>query len=87
MSNIPEARRLLNEGLHLCDWDMVRDAVKLLDRKKPAFVAPRRIAPLTDEQKSEARRLRHVERLSQADIATRLGTIGGRISEALREVA
>ncbi len=86
MSNIPEARRLLNEGLHLCDWGMVRDAVKLLDRKKPDFVAKRKLKPLTDEQRASARTYRR-NGYTVHEIAQSLGTNIGRVSEAINEAA
>jgi DNA-directed RNA polymerase specialized sigma24 family protein len=82
LSNIPEARRLLNEASSLHDWDMVQDAIKLLDRKKPDFVAKRKLKPLTDDQRMTAKAYRR-RGYTVHEIAQALGTNIGRVSEAI----
>lgn len=86
MSDIPEARRLLKAAMcsELDVWAAVDGALKLLDRKKPAFVAPRRVRALSDADKNYARHLRKAG-MAQHEIAIKLKTNGGRISEAINE--
>lgn len=93
MSNIPEVRRIITQlreheleyGPHHIS-NVLWSALKLLDRKKPAFVARGQIKALTDEQKRTARALR-AKRMPLNAIATFLGTNIGRVSEAINEEA
>jgi len=81
VSNIPEARRILIEALEdETPHEHIREALKLLDRKQPAFRAARSIKALTDAQKAEARRLR-ADGMPVNSIARKLGTNHGRVSE------
>lgn len=86
MSNIPRAREILRTALD-DEWaepslrDAIRNALALLDRKKPEFVARRKLLPLTDKEKEQARYLRGTG-MAMNDIARRLNTNLGRISEA-----
>ena len=89
MSNIPEARRILREALELFPdvetlYDAIDEALPHLDRKKPAFVAPRKVRALTPYNKERARALRATG-MSNNDIARLLNTNAGRISEAINE--
>jgi hypothetical protein len=91
-SNIPKAKRLLQAALAAAEIDNViplttaiEQALALMDRKKPTYVAPRVVKALTRRQKQKALEMRKTG-MSQKDIAMRLGTIGGRISEALAEL-
>jgi hypothetical protein len=55
-------------------------------RKPPISVAPRKIRPLTDEEKAKVRMAhRNEPNLSQLELANRFNTNPGRISEALNE--
>lgn len=83
MSNIPEARRLLREALD-CDTphEHIREALALLDRKKPAFKARAKVEPLSETKRIEARRMREGG-MALNDIARRLNTNIGRVSEAI----
>lgn len=55
-------------------------------RKPPISVAPRKIRPLTDEEKVQVRRQHKLyPHLSQLDLANNFNTNPGRISEALNE--
>jgi DNA invertase Pin-like site-specific DNA recombinase len=83
MSNIPEARKLLEQALRGEEDTVtaIQSALLLLDRRRPTFVSPREIRPLTEEQKVEARRLRATG-MPVNTIARKLGTNHGRISEA-----
>lgn len=89
MSNIPKARKLLNEFVdgwnqYAEDISLVFEAIKLLDRKKPEFVAKRRVKALTWRQKMKVRELRATG-MPLHEIAIRMGTNGGRVSEAINE--
>lgn len=88
MSNIPQARSLLQGMLGWELEDHVRETVEaalgLLDRKKPEFVAERKIAPLSDTDKEHARILRK-QGHALNDIARRLQTNIGRVSEAINQ--
>jgi hypothetical protein len=91
-SNIPEARRILTEALENAEnmrdlRDAVDDALRLMTRKKPKYVAPRHYAPPTEEQKAQALALRETG-WSQQHIANflKLGS-GGRVSEIEEEAA
>jgi hypothetical protein len=88
MSNIPLARNILKDTLA---WSLpvpVRDnlteALALMTRKSPEFVARRTIPPLTEPQKAQAILLRKGG-MGVNDIARRLGTNIGRVSEAINE--
>jgi hypothetical protein len=87
-SNIPEAKRILKIALGNSllpgTRDCITTALSLMDRKKPEFVARRKIKALTWRQKMKAREMRKTG-MSQHDIAIRLGTNHGRVSEALEE--
>lgn len=89
MSNIPEARRILTQlrehelecgPYHIAK--VLHEVLKLLDRKKPAFRARSSVPALTDDQRTEARRLRSL-RKPVNEIARILGTNQGRVSEAI----
>ncbi|UCR81403.1 hypothetical protein [Brevundimonas phage AA] len=55
-------------------------------RKPPISVAPRKIRPLTDDEKIRVRAAHRSEpNLSQLELANRFNTNPGRISEALNE--
>lgn len=87
MSDIRKARELLKQAIGMGDapcLELLEQALPLLDRKKPAFRTPAQIKALTFRQKADARRLRE-QGLSMHQIAIRLGTNHGRISEALSE--
>lgn len=73
MSNIPKARELLLEAL------------TLLDREKPKFRAAKKYPRLTEPQKREARFLREDYGLSLNEIAQKLNTNIGRVSEAVNQ--
>jgi hypothetical protein len=87
MSNIPEARRILEEARDHYAYDSgqlygaIVQALELMKRKSPTFVAPRTIAPLSEVDKEWARLLRK-QGLPMNEIARKLGTNLGRISEA-----
>ncbi|MGM5019229.1 hypothetical protein [Tardiphaga sp. 367_B4_N1_1] len=88
-SNIPKAKSILRAAISRdnAEWDMheaIVEALALMDRKKPTFVAKKRLKALTWRQKLKARELRSTG-MSQNEIAIRLGTNHGRISEALEE--
>jgi DNA invertase Pin-like site-specific DNA recombinase len=72
MSDIPEARRL------------IKKALRLMDREKPAFRHRREVSKLTRAQRKRARELR-AEGWSLLQIARSLRTNHGRISEAINE--
>lgn len=93
MSNIPEARRILQEAIagdnsydSTSMYGAITEALALLDRKKPAFVARGQIKALSDEQKRTAVALRKRGMPLNA-IATFLGTNIGRVSEAVNKEA
>lgn len=86
MSDIARAREILRKGL---DGDerflryAVRHALALMTRESPEFIADDKLPPLTREQVKEAIRLRQEERRSINDIARKLKTNIGRVSEAV----
>lgn len=87
MSNIPEARRVLKDALdRFASQEQLREAMwqalDLMTRKSPTFVARRAIPPLTEEDKQYARILRN-NGYALNDIAHQLGTNIGRVSEAV----
>lgn len=91
MSNIPLARRILLDALAgpydaFERTNAIIEALDHLDRKKPAFVTHRTVKALTWRQKAKARHMREHEKMSLHDIAVRLGTNIGRVSEAINEV-
>lgn len=78
MSNIPVARRLLQQAQELLDQTRV-----LLDREKPATRAPRRrVTPSTKEILAF---INDNKRLDQMAVAEHFGTNPGRVSEAVRK--
>jgi hypothetical protein len=88
MSDIPRAREILKKALE--DWwtsdaldsrVAIREALKFLDRKKPEFVAARKVRALSPYNVEYARELRRVG-LSLHEIAVKLKTNVGRVSEA-----
>jgi hypothetical protein len=85
MSDIPEARRLLQFALighdDDTDWQIVTQALALLDRKKPEFVAPRKVRKLSPYNREYARMLRSAG-MSLNEIALKLKSNIGRVSEA-----
>lgn len=97
MSNIPEARNLLKQAFICLDnaseggydvaiaeaLDKITDALVLMSRRKPKFVSPKKIRPLSPAEELRAVYLRNVEHLPLNDIARELKTNLGRISEAL----
>lgn len=85
-SNVPQARTLLHEAtLQIAEAQrLIDEALALMSRRKPDFRAARQVPRLTDAQKARARRLRK-KGMSILDIAHRLNTNHGRISEACSE--
>lgn len=88
MSDIPMARVVLEHALTKDTLEVVRKdiqtALNLMSRKKPAFVAERKIAPLSETDKEHARILRQ-QGHALNDIARRLQTNIGRVSEAINQ--
>ena len=88
MSDIPRAREILKQAqdsapgnekfLRYC----IAQALRYLDREKPEFKAPRKLPALTAEQKALCHQLRG-EGLPLNEIARKLGTNIGRVSEAV----
>lgn len=71
-TQVAEAQRLIDEGL------------ALMARRKPDFRAKRQTPSLTEAQKLRARKMRS-KGMSILDIAHRLKTNHGRVSEACAE--
>lgn len=92
MSNIPEARRILQEAIagdnsydSTSMYCSIVKALELLDRKKPAFRASANAAgSLSEHQRAVARTMR-ASGMALGDIARRLNTNIGRVSEAINE--
>ena len=86
MSDIPRARSRLQDALNsktLSDCKLhVYAALTLMTREKPKFRAPRAIPPLTPYQRAMAQMLRR-RRIPINEIARKLGTNIGRVSEAI----
>lgn len=76
----PENVSQLKRGLA----ERIRRAAEDTKRKPPISVAPRRIRPLTEDEKDNVRALHKQDpTISQLDLAKRFNTNPGRISEAL----
>ena len=89
MSNIPKARALIEDVLTEGTIDTqsrvaLYEALSHMTRKNPEFIARRHNAPLSIEQKVQARRMRN-EGAAMNYIAQLLGTNIGRVSEACAE--
>ena len=86
MSDIPRARAMLQKALDSEDIKFVHQAIKralgLLTREQPEFRTRRKLPPLTREHVQLCRRLRH-QGLPLNEIARKLGTNIGRVSEAI----
>lgn len=84
MSNIPEARRILEAAMggEVDPLWAIESALSLMTRESPKFVAPRRVQPLTEAKVQTAKTLRS-NGMALNDIAVRLGTNIGRVSEAV----
>jgi hypothetical protein len=85
MSNMAQARRLLEEALD-CETphEHIREALKLMYRKQ-GFKAKGKPSPLTYENKLECRELRR-QGMSLHAIGMRFGTNQGIVSFALKEL-
>lgn len=88
MSHIPRARAILQKTLDSDPGNerllryCIRQALALLDRERPEFKAPRKLPTLTTEHVDLCRKL-HAEGKPVNDIARKLGTNIGRVSEAI----
>jgi hypothetical protein len=88
MSDIPRAREILQKALDSDHGNekllryCIREALRLLDREKPEFKAPRKLPTLTHDQVEFCRELRS-DGLPLNEIARKLGTNIGRVSEAI----
>jgi len=91
MSNIPEARRNLEEALDYISPEgfaatLIERALAQMTREKPKHKAPRKHGPPTEAQKAEVRRLHALKTLSQQEIANLVGLgSGGRVSEIVNK--
>lgn len=66
--------------------NMIEKLAEATKRKSPIKVAPRRIRPLTEDQRAHVRRYAaQWPDMSQLELAVRFNTNPGRISEALNE--
>jgi hypothetical protein len=85
MSDIPRARELLKKALESNEewsgYSYVEEALLLLDRKKPTYIAPSKVRALSPFNVAYVRELRRVG-LSLHEIAVKLKTNVGRVSEA-----
>lgn len=84
MSNIPQARKELEQVLTMIDvmHATIEGALKMLDRRKPGFRAERSTPALSPIQKQRCRDLRK-KGYSVLKIAQILKTNHGRVSEAI----
>ena len=86
MSDIPKARRILmlvaDEPDAFVLRKAVREALKLMHRKRPKFIHKPQYAKLDAAGEAAARRLR-AKGISLNDIALRLHTNMGRVSTAI----
>lgn len=88
MSDIPRARAILQRALDAGESNdkfvraCIRQALALLDREKPTFKTERKLPPLTREQVAMAIDYRE-QGLPLNEIARKLGTNIGRVSEAI----
>jgi len=86
MSDIPFARACLQKALKSDELAFVHASIKIalrrLDREQPEFKAPRKLPPLTGQQVDFCRLLRG-HGLPLNEIARKLGTNIGRVSEAI----
>jgi hypothetical protein len=86
VSDIPRARELIKQAIAEINdykaplWEL-EEALKLLDRKKPEFIAPRKTRKLSPYNIEYARLLRATG-MSLADIAVKVKSNIGRVSEA-----
>lgn len=89
VSDIRQARVILEHAVRTGETcgdlrSAIERALPLLDRKKPVFVARAQVKALTFRQKVTARTMRE-QGLPMHQIAIRLGTNHGRVSEAINE--
>jgi hypothetical protein len=88
MSDIPRARAILQKALDSDHGNekllryCIRQALALLDRERPEFTAPRKLPTLTRDHVELCRKLR-AEGRPLNEIARKLGTNIGRVSEAI----
>lgn len=85
MSDIPEARRILEEALKGTNpqWRVaVKKALMLMTRESADFRVPPGYPKLTPKEAVKARRMRS-EGMGVNNIAAQLGTNVGRVSEAI----
>jgi hypothetical protein len=88
MSDIPRARAILQKALDSDHGNermlryCIREALNYLNREKPEFKAPRKLPSLTYDQIEFCRELRSTG-LPLNEIARKLGTNIGRVSEAI----
>lgn len=86
MSDIPRARRILTTALDLDDLadvrKYIRRALALMVRTQPEFRCAPSVPALTREQRAQARQMRR-HGMPVNEIARKLGTNHGRISEAI----
>jgi hypothetical protein len=86
MSDIPFARAVLRKALQSDDIKFVHGSIRIalrrLDREPPEFKTPRKLPTLTREHVERCRQLR-AEGLPLNEIARKLGTNIGRVSEAI----
>jgi DNA-binding NarL/FixJ family response regulator len=88
LSDIPRARAILRKVDKVSAGDermlryIIAQALRFLDREKPEWKAPRKLPPLTIEQAMQVKELR-AEGLPMNEIARKLGTNIGRVSEVI----
>jgi hypothetical protein len=88
MTDIPKARKLLEQGYYFADsWAQlegaVAEALTLMTRKVRKARVSKTTVPMTAELGAEARRLHRTTDLTDAEIGHKLNINGGRVSEAL----
>jgi len=87
MSDIPRARARLEKLLDFDDMSLfvrkeITAVIRLLKREQPEFRTRNKLPPLTREHVALCRKLRN-EGLPLNEIARKLGTNIGRVSEAI----
>lgn len=86
MSDIPFARVILRKALASDDIKFVHQAIKralgMMGREQPEFMTRAKLPPLTREQVKAIRQMRAQE-MPMNEIARKLGTNIGRVSEAI----
>jgi hypothetical protein len=84
MSNIPRAREVLEEAMRgkLDPIVAIESALSMMTRRKPDFVAPRRLGAMNAFHVEHAKTMRRAG-MAINDIARNLGTNIGRVSEAI----